>query len=258
MAKIKAAKRAIDTDRFSLEDYKKILTKAKREGYVFPRLSESKKWIDKYDKVLLLRHDVDISPLNALMMAGLEHALGVTSTYYIRLRSVFYNPAASPFFEALTDIKKMGHEIGLHYDCAFYEENGIDAQKGTEDDVRALEKILGIKIKSVAQHKPAIRKSFHKVTGYVDAYDRKLMEKATYISESGFKWRGRTLSELVGACPKIYALIHPDTWAYSNIDMAASYIRTADISKRLIERECDEFIGSTYEYLKKREAKEIR
>ena len=56
-------------DRFSLDSYREILARAKKTGYRFPKLSAFKSWIDKYPRFLMLRHDVDVSPLNALIMA---------------------------------------------------------------------------------------------------------------------------------------------------------------------------------------------
>jgi len=257
MPKVKTAGQDIRTDKFSLEDYRKILARAGKSGYEFPKLSEFKKWIDRYPKFLLLRHDVDISPLNALKMAEAEHSLGVVSTYYVMLRSVFYNPGAEPFFNYFKKIIEMGHDIGFHYDCGFYEENDID--EGMINDAKALQNILGIKIKSVSQHKPAVRKGIYKPPSiYVDAYDEVLLNKARYISESGFKWRGETLADIVGRCPKIYALIHPDIWAHACLDMAPSYRKTTKSSTQLIEDECTGFINSTNEYLKKRAKKEIK
>ncbi len=258
MKKTVKTDRGMDTDRFSLDSYGEMLRKAKRSGYRFPKLPGFKDWMGKYRKFLLLRHDVDLSPLNALEMAKVEHSLGVVSTYYVLLRSVFYNPAAEPFFKAFKKIIAMGHDIGLHYDCGFYEENGMDIGRGIIKDADALQNILGVKIRSVAQHKPAVRKGIYKPPSiYVDAYDEILLNKARYISESGFKWRGETLADIVGRRPKIYALIHPDIWAHSRSDMAASYRKTTKLSMRLIEDECSDFINSTNEYLKKRAKKEI-
>lgn len=248
----------MERDRFSFEDYKKALLKAKRLGYKFPPLSEFKNWIEKYPKFLLLRHDVDMSPLNALKMAEFEYLLGIKAAYFVLIHSIFYNPLAQPFLGAFKKIADMGHEIGMHYDCGFYEENGININKGIRSDVKALEAMLGIKVKSVAQHKPAIRMKFHKPPSlYINAYDEKLFKKAAYVSESGFKWRGRTLYEFIGSCPKIYALIHPDTWAHPDSDMADSYKMSSKTLQDLIKEECDSFIDSTNDYLKKREAKEI-
>ena len=41
------------------------------------------------NKLVVLRHDIDRKPKNALRMAELEHELGVRSTYYFRVPYTF-------------------------------------------------------------------------------------------------------------------------------------------------------------------------
>lgn len=43
------------------------------------------------EKVVILRHDVDRLPGNALKMARLEHEMGVQATYYFRAVSVSWD-----------------------------------------------------------------------------------------------------------------------------------------------------------------------
>ncbi len=59
---------------------------------------------------LILRHDVDRMPQNALKIAKLEHKLGITSTYYFRTISQTLKP------DIIKEISDMGHEIGYHYE----------------------------------------------------------------------------------------------------------------------------------------------
>ena len=243
----------IKSDKFSLRLYKEILLEAKKFGYQFPKLVEYKKWIDKYPKFLLLRHDIDISPLNALKMAEIEYSLGITANYYVLIHSKFYNPAAPPFFDALRNIADMGHEIGIHYDDSFFRQRRMDLRKGISEDINILENILGVKIKSISQHKPATRGHLNKLRlRYVNAYSDDLVNKATYISDSGFKWRNQSLAGLVGNCPRIYALIHPTTLAYSNLGMEQTYDRSSEIAQKLIQCEFSDFIKSTKDYLRQR------
>ena len=61
-------------------------------------------------KVLVLRHDVDEQPQNALKMAEAEKGLGVNATYYFRRVSKSDHP------DIIRKIVAMGHEIGYHYE----------------------------------------------------------------------------------------------------------------------------------------------
>jgi hypothetical protein len=60
-------------------------------------------------RTVVLRHDVDRKPENALKMAELEHALGVCSTYYFRHPATFVP-------EVIGRVQALGHEVGYHYE----------------------------------------------------------------------------------------------------------------------------------------------
>jgi len=59
-------------------------------------------------KLVILRHDIDRKPMNALKMAKLEHELGVKSTYYFRHVKDVFKP------EIIEKIRDLGHEVGYH------------------------------------------------------------------------------------------------------------------------------------------------
>ena len=59
----------------------------------------------------IIRHDVDRSIGNARRMAQLECDLGISATYYFRFRRGTFRP------DTMTDMARMGHEIGYHYEA---------------------------------------------------------------------------------------------------------------------------------------------
>ena len=63
-----------------------------------------------YPSTILLRHDVDLLPQNALKMAQLEESLGIKGTYYFRIVPESYNE------KIMKSIADLGHEIGYHYE----------------------------------------------------------------------------------------------------------------------------------------------
>ena len=63
----------------------------------------------KSNKLVVLRHDIDRKCGNALLMAELEHELGIQSTYYFRLPYTF-----KP--DIIGKIHDLGHEVGYHYE----------------------------------------------------------------------------------------------------------------------------------------------
>lgn len=58
---------------------------------------------------IILRHDVDRDPQNALAMARLEYEYGIKSTYYFRYPHTFNIIIMKKIFS-------LGHEIGYHYE----------------------------------------------------------------------------------------------------------------------------------------------
>lgn len=62
------------------------------------------------ERFLILRHDVDRKPENALDMARIEAEAGVSATYYFRAIDKTYEP------ELITAVEELGHEVGYHYE----------------------------------------------------------------------------------------------------------------------------------------------
>lgn len=85
-----------------------MLRAALESGYALSRIDE---FIDDpRTGTVILRHDVDRFPANALAMAELEQRLGVRSTYYVR-------KVASAYSDTLvTRLHELDHEVGYHYE----------------------------------------------------------------------------------------------------------------------------------------------
>ena len=114
------------TPDFTLAAYRRALAAAHDAGY---RTMAVIDWFDgagaDADAALVLRHDVDRRPKNALAMAAMEAAMGVRSSYYFRMVPVSFVP---PIIE---EIAGLGHEIGYHYE-------DWDRAKGDPDRAMAL------------------------------------------------------------------------------------------------------------------------
>lgn len=59
----------------------------------------------------VLRHDVDRLAGRALVLAEIEHELGIPATYFFRTRRHVFDHAV------IRKIQELGHEIGYHYEC---------------------------------------------------------------------------------------------------------------------------------------------
>jgi len=93
---------------FTLQTYQKLLEAIKEANYSVQTVKSFLTNPEK--KVVILRHDVDEIPNNALKMATVENKLGVQSTYYFRIVKISNDP------EIIKKIISLGHEIGYHYE----------------------------------------------------------------------------------------------------------------------------------------------
>jgi hypothetical protein len=93
---------------FTLRIFERLLEQALRS---FGTVCGVAQWLaDKPARAVLLRHDVDRRPANAVAMARREHALGIRCTYYFRVVGSAYDPAA------METVASLGHEVGYHYE----------------------------------------------------------------------------------------------------------------------------------------------
>ena len=93
---------------FTRKIYAELLNEFLKGGYAFQTFED---FIRKpLKKVVVLRHDVDKLPKNAVDLAKIESGLGIQASYYYRIVKQSNVPT---LIEAVRD---MGHEIGYHYE----------------------------------------------------------------------------------------------------------------------------------------------
>ena len=91
-------------------------------------------------RAVLLRHDVDRRPANAVAMARLEQTLGIRCTYYFRVVGSAYDP------KAIEDVAKLDHEVGYHYeDLALARGDRVKALASFEKHLAMLRKHADIR-----------------------------------------------------------------------------------------------------------------
>ena len=89
---------------FTYGAYGDLLALLDRQGY---QVATYHDW-QAYPRCVILRHDIDNSPEQALALARVEREMGVHSTYFVLLRSEFYNVAARRCLETLGQIQALG------------------------------------------------------------------------------------------------------------------------------------------------------
>lgn len=94
---------------FTLEIYDALLTSLSAQGFTFNTFEEFVLNPSPH-RIVVLRHDIDRLPENALKMAQIEHRKGIRATYFFRTVKPVWKA------EIVRQIVSLGHEVSYHYE----------------------------------------------------------------------------------------------------------------------------------------------
>src|SRR5262249_28758871 len=92
--------------------FSEIIGKAKAAGYAFARFDR----VPPGEKVLFLRHDVDISPRNMRLLGRLASEQGVATNVFFQLHAETYGIFSDEVIDIMRALRDAGHCVGLHVD----------------------------------------------------------------------------------------------------------------------------------------------
>lgn len=96
---------------FTLGSLKNLLVTLKDSGYSFGPVRDYKSYGSGLScRLIILRHDIDRYPQNALACATMEATMGIWGTYYFRITPGSFDS------RIIREISSLGHEIGYHYE----------------------------------------------------------------------------------------------------------------------------------------------
>lgn len=124
---------------FTLDKYTELVKTFRSKGFAFWTFEQYCTRKDSTpEKMVIMRHDVDKKPENALVMARIESEAGIKATYYFRESTFDEN--------VVREIAGLGHEIGYHYetysDCDGHIGDAIELFK---DNLEKIRKIYDVK-----------------------------------------------------------------------------------------------------------------
>lgn len=93
---------------FTVQKYKSLLLSMKNAGYEFQTYKDF--ILQPKNKVIILRHDVDLKPENSMCFAEIQAELGIKGVYYFRAVKESWDESI------IKKISSLGHEIGYHYE----------------------------------------------------------------------------------------------------------------------------------------------
>ncbi len=198
------------------------------------------------NRCVILRHDVDRKPQNALLMARIEGELNVKSSYYFRIINSCYRP------QIIHQIVQLGHELGYHYeDLAMMGGDYKKALKVFEKNLIKFRKFYPVK--TISMHgsplsrfnnsllwqkynykdygliaEPSYDLDYNEVFYITDAsrawnnYNISIRDKV----KSRFNYRIKSIYDILGLIkndrlpPKIMLNIHPHNWSNNALEWA--------------------------------------
>lgn len=198
---------------FSLEGYSQLLSAFKDRGYSFCGFEEIDSRLAEERPFVVLRHDIDMSLRPALEIARIEYEQGVQATYFVLLRSPFYNVLSRSHAEIMLQIHHYGHQIATHIDLAAYDNDCAKALM----EVEILSKcypyinteLVSLHSSYDLNHVPI--ELFQQLN---NVYGAAVRGDVSYISDSTGRWRyGHPLdSEAFNTQKPIQLLTHPIWW----------------------------------------------
>ncbi len=93
---------------FTVKRYNDLLSSLKKKDHVIHTYSEFCQV--PLEKTIILRHDVDLKPLNSLTFARIQAKLNIRGSYYFRTVPESWDE------NVIKEIHDLGHEIGYHYE----------------------------------------------------------------------------------------------------------------------------------------------
>ncbi len=180
---------------FTVKKYNELLDAFKKAGYEFQTVEDFV--LSPLSKVVIIRHDVDKMPLNALKFAKLEKSKDIYATYYFRIVS-------DSFVQSIIrEISAIGHNIGYHYEDVDLSKGDIDkAYISFQKNLEKLRKIAPVK--TICMHGSPLSK--HDNRKLWDKYDYREEEiicepyldidfnKVLYLTDTGRRWDSNEVS----------------------------------------------------------------
>lgn len=200
---------------FSYKNYKKIIEKYK---------CSNRDYLDciKETEFSLLRHDVEFSMSRALLMAEIDHAFGVESTFLLQVKSDAYNLCSIENKKIVDAFYNLGRKVGLHLYVSHLKENdwkSLEYELKSQSDI--FEAATGWPVERFSFHRPpkwVLQNRDDWMYGYLNLYGEsffELSERPTnikYMADSRHDFSYGNPLDDHDFC-KFQILLHPDEWS---------------------------------------------
>lgn len=202
-------------EEFTERGFRALLRELTSRGYRFARYGDQPS-----DTHVIWRHDVDFSMHRAAALAEIEADEKAVATYFVNLRSPFYNLLEPEIAVLVKRIASLGHDIGVHFDAgvdAVTEWSEATLGPAIKRERELLEQLLDQPVRALSWHNPDMSNLLdfdaEEVGGLVNAYSARLRRDYVYCSDSNGYWRFKPMSQVIAeGHPRLHLLTHPEWW----------------------------------------------
>jgi hypothetical protein len=203
-------------EEFTFKGYELFLKLAISNSFSFVGFDDK---FDNESKQILWRHDVEFSPFVALKMATIEAELGLKATYFFQLHGELYNTLEKEISLIVHKIKKLGHDIGLHFDSHYFDiKNEEELEKYLRIDADYFNCIFNCEINTFSFHNTnafTLSLEKKKYAGLLNVYSSYFKSNYSYCADSTGYWRYEPLEEVIKnpSITKLQVLTHDSMWS---------------------------------------------
>lgn len=231
-------------DDFTTSEYTKLIKLAQRT-YNFVRYEH----IDMSERFILWRHDCDYSLNRSLRLAKIDNSAGINSTFFLNPHCEFYNLLEKSQVKIVREIIALGHDIGLHFDAAFYDirdEQQLSEYIAIEADW--LSQWFDVKIGVFSFHNPTaflLGCEESKYSGLINCYSSFFKKEIGYCSDSNGYWRYRRLRDVLelASDTSLQVLTHPAWWQEEPLSPRNRILRSVQGRANAIMQSYDDFLA---------------
>jgi UDP-N-acetylglucosamine 2-epimerase len=206
--------------RFTYARYRGMLEELRGGDYRFLSFPEAPAALNERQPFVLMRHDVDFDLRAALRLAEIEAEQGVRATYFFMIRTEHYQLFSREGTAAVRRILDLGHDLGLHFDCAAYpaDADSDTLARAASLEAEMLENWFGREVSIVSYHRPSAQVLSGDPavsTPLPHTYLPLFTERVCYFADSRGQWGTAgepTESESFARKLPLHILTHPIWW----------------------------------------------
>ncbi|HCQ02039.1 MAG TPA: hypothetical protein DIT99_15710 [Candidatus Latescibacteria bacterium] len=211
--------------------------------YLFVSFPEAPLLLNKQQRFLIMRHDIDFDLKRALCFAEMEAELGVKSTYFFLLRTDHYNVFSREGTDIVNRILGLGHDMGLHFDCAAYDEDADERSLASACRFEALmlENWFKYPVSIVSYHRPnQLVMTGDAALSYplLHTYMKIFTMDIQYYSDSRGQWQFGfpSASDAFMQGRPMHILVHPIWWHEQPVPPYQTLLSYVDTQVESLER----------------------